>query len=150
VEEIGGKYYYYWLGDALYIGVFEGVDAPLDPSLLYPEDADPTGHGKDGVLLRVTEDPGPVPNAPILVATGTLSIAKSIYGAPPFNDSDIIVVGLDVPVFEGSHYYETDVPIKPSGLNVPSVVLTGPRNVQHITLGADIIIQVTKIYQYED
>jgi hypothetical protein len=57
-----------------------------------------------------------------------------------------MVIGLDVPVFESSWNPLTDVPIKPSGRNGPTVVLTGPRNVQGIVLGADIVIQVTDVY----
>jgi len=137
VEDIDGVNYYYWLGDALYIGIFN-YGTPLDPALMYPDDADISGHGALGVLKHVTTS-----TAPIL--TGT--ITKSEYGAP--NEwYDNIVVGLDVPVF-ASHWNQlTDVPIKPSGRNGPTLKLTGDRNVQGIVLGADIVIQVTRIYKW--
>jgi hypothetical protein len=141
VETINGVDYYYWLGDALYMGIFE--ELPIDPNLKYPEGA--SGHGAAGVLKRVTNNPGPQPDQPILVATGT--ITKPAYGAP--NDwYDMIVIGLDVPVFEGYWNELTDVPLKPSGFDKPTVVLKGPRNVQHIILGVDVVIQVTRIYKW--
>jgi hypothetical protein len=143
VETINGVDYYYWLGDALYIGVFE--EEPVDPTLKYPEGA--SGHGAAGVLKRVTTDTGPQPDDPILVATGTLTITKAAYGAPD-DVYDVVVIGLDVPVFDGYWNELTDVPLKPSGFDKPTVVLKGPRNVQHIILGADIVIQVTNVYKW--
>ena len=136
VENIGGENYYYWLGDALYINVFE--TAPVDPIYKFPDDADPLGHGADGMLMHVTTSAAPI-------LTGT--ITKSAYGAPD-DWYDTMVIGLDVPDFEGSWNPLTDVPIKPSGRNTPTVVLTGARNVQGIVLGADIVIQVTDVYKY--
>jgi hypothetical protein len=137
VEQIGTDYYYYWLGDAMYLGIFED-QASVDPTKMYPSNSDPTGHGKDGILTHVTTTAAPV-------LTGT--ITKAAYGAPD-DWYDIIAVGLDVPVFADFHNSHTDVPIKPSGLNAPTVTLTGERNVQGIVLGAEIKIQVTNIYKW--
>ena len=137
VENILGVDYYYWLGDALYIGIFEDA-ASVVPDLLYPDDADPTGHGKDGVLKHVTTSTAPT-------LTGT--ITKPEYGAPD-DWYDVLVVGLDVPVFPDYWSESTDLLIKPSGRNGPTVKLTGDRNVQSIVLGADIVIQVTNVYKW--
>ena len=129
MEDIGGVDYYYWLGDALYIGIFD--TEPVAPGAKYPLAA-------GGGLTNVTTS-----TAPILSDT----ITKPALGGPD-DWYDVIVVGLDVPVFDGYYNQLTDVPVKPSGLTTgPTVVLTGDRNVQGIVLGADIVIQVTDIYK---
>ena len=138
VEDILGVDYYYWLGDALYIGIFDTF--PVDPAKMYPDDADPLGHGVNGTLKHVTTD-----TAPIL----SDNISKeTTWGFAPDDWYDVIVVGLDVPVFQGSWNDLSDVPIKPSGRNGPTVELTGERNVQGIVLGAEIKIQVTNIFAW--
>ena len=135
VEDIGGVNYYYWLGDALYIGIFD--TDPVDPAKMYPLGA--TGQPL-GELVHVT-----TATAPILSDNRS---TETTWGSAPNDWYDVIVVGLDVPVFDGSWNELTDVPIKPSGLDGPTVVLTGERNVQGIVLGADIVIQVTNIYEW--
>jgi hypothetical protein len=114
VEDIGGEDYYYWLGDALYMELFEEeIDLNTDPRL-YPEGA--SGHGAAGVLKRVTT------GAPSATPLLTDTITKPAYGAPD-DTFAWIVIGLDVPVFAGSHNQLTDVPLKPSGLDGPTVEL---------------------------
>ena len=137
VDNISGVDYYYWLGDALYIGIFDMLE-PLDilPAKKYPLAA-------GGELIHVTNLTAPAPTAPVLVLSD--NITKPDLGADDLH-FDTIVVGLDVPVFEGYYNPTTDPEPKPSGLNDPTVTLTGERNVQGIVLGADIVIQVTNIY----
>ena len=53
-----------------------------------------------------------------------------------------------MPVFPDYWSESTDLLIKPSGRNGPTVKLTGDRNVQSIVLGADIVIQVTNVYKW--
>lgn len=135
VENILGVDYYYWLGDALYIGIFD--TDPVDSAKMYPLSAPGQPSGE---LVHVT-----TATAPILSDTIT---KETTWGYAPDDWYDVIVVGLDVPVFDGYWNDLTDVPIKPSGLDGPTVVLTGERNVQGIILGADIVIQVTSIYAW--
>lgn len=121
----GNGGYYPWLGDALYIG----VDTVKD----WPNTAEPPGD-----LLPVGSG-----TPPILVVSDNLSKFKNQVG----DQTDNIIIGLDVPVFEGYYNQLTDPTPKPSHLNAPTVILSGDRNVpEGITLGADIIIQVTSIY----
>jgi len=137
VDNISGVDYYYWLGDALYMGIFDMIE-PVDilPAKKYPLAA-------GGELIHVTNLTAPAPTAPVLVLSD--NVTKPGLGAPDLH-FDTIVVGLDVPVFDGYYNPTTDPEPKPSGLNDPTVTLTGERNVQGIVLGADIVIQVTDIY----
>jgi len=75
----------------------------------------------------------------------SIPIKKS---GPDYNLNDTITLGLDVPVFQGYYNELTDVATKPSGLDAPTVILTGDRNVPTgITLGMDLKIQVTDIWK---
>jgi hypothetical protein len=83
------------------------------------------------------------------------SLVKPRFGHPgdPDDQTDIITVGIDTPVFEGYWNELTDLLAnpngKPSGLDQPTVVLKGDRNVpEGITLGADIVIQITRIWNH--
>ena len=122
--------YYPWLGDALYIG----IDAVKEwPSTVV---------GNPGDLLPVGSGGSSVP-----VVSGVLEK----FASPP-DTTDDITVGLDVPVFEGYWNPITDALAnpngKPSGLDEPTVELTGDRNVPSgIDLGADIVIQITHIHR---
>ena len=122
--------YYPWLGDALYIGV--------NADDKWPDDAT---HPGPGDLALVGGDG----SAPILVATGTLEKA---YPGNVGDPTHWVTVGLDTPVFEGYWNSITDALAcpdgKPSGRDLPTLVLTGARNVPAgIDLGADIVIQIT-------
>jgi hypothetical protein len=146
VDNISGKIYYPWLGDALYIGIFNEDVPSVDPAKKYPKN-NPTY--PQGALVRVTTDPDPcgLKVGPVLTA----NISKETgWGYAPNDWYDWVVVGLDVPVFDGSYNELTDPDPKPSGFNDPSVILTGERNVQGIILGADIKIQVIDIFTWPE
>lgn len=148
-----------WLGDALYLG--KDLVVPADK---FPEFANPPGKmvpvDPPGPLLAsLPSIAGPNNPRPILVLSGTLNKGAETDDCPG-NLRDTISIGLDVPVFDGFYNKFTDVagcnpaistgPKKPSRLCVPSVVLTGDRNVPDgIDLGVDLIVQVTKIYHIE-
>jgi hypothetical protein len=71
---------------------------------------------------------------------------KKPYPAGQGGDAHTWLLALDTPVFEGYYNPWTDVPVKPSGLDAPTVILTGDRNVPDgIMLGVDLKIQVTDI-----
>jgi hypothetical protein len=138
--------YYPWLGDALYIG----IDV-LDPDKKKPEDA-----GGDLKWVGNVTPPGP-PGA-LKVMDAPQPIWKEPGGGG--NPGDLIVVGVDVPVFEDYYNPLTDMlqpngtylP-KPSGLDDPTVVIlktdTDRWHPDGVTLGADLKIQVTDIWYYE-
>lgn len=123
----GAGGFYPWLGDALYLGI---------------DITDKRPQAAGGELTPVGPALPPGPPGAIEILQSTLALNKQA----PFNFNDIITVGLDVPVFDGYYNVLTDPTPKPSGLDAPTVILTGARNVPDgITLGADIKIQVTDI-----
>jgi hypothetical protein len=118
----------HWLGDAMYLIV--------DP---VPDwDAMTTGAELIGA------DPGPLPAVvgPIFPVDATLE--KGV------NESAMLGVGLDVPVFAGYYNAATDVKPKPSGKNVPTLIIDDqdPRfaPVAGFDGGVELKIQVRKIY----
>lgn len=119
---------YYWLGDALYFVVGWNYTTYPDG----PEAADMTWVG------------GGTP--PIMVLSDSLD--------KEFNIQDTITMALDVPVFRGYYNENTDPNPKPSGKDVPTVViekgeLRYPADMDvGVDLGADVKIQVTNIRPY--
>ena len=84
------------------------------------------------------------------------------YGTPPIDTGIVgtlvkpttggnLWVGFDVPVFQGYYNSTTDVTPKPSGKNVPTVVIqksdTARWHPDGVNLGAILKIQVTEIYK---
>jgi hypothetical protein len=71
------------------------------------------------------------------------------------DDLDYVRVGLDVPVFREYYIFETDEKPKPSGKDIPSVIIETddprydpyPDGIDDVYLGATIIIQVTEVYE---
>jgi len=134
-ETILGEDYYYWLGDAMYIGI--------NPTDEWPNDPDASPHPGD---LDLVGDP----SSTVPVASENLS---KIF-PPGIELGDRVVVGLDVPVFIDYYNEATDLlatgGVKPSGLPEPTVILEGDRHVpEGIILGADIIVQITDIWDYD-
>jgi hypothetical protein len=129
--------YYPWLGDALYIGV-DAIDKwPTTATHPGPGDLVPVGTGQP----------------PVLVISDSLTKPRFGHPGDPDDQTDTITVGIDTPVFEGYWNELTDLLAnpngKPSGLDQPTVVLKGDRNVPDgITLGADIVIQITRIWNH--
>jgi len=126
VEEKEG---YEWLGDALYFTV------NWDFTAGEPKAADMTPVGPTM----------PTPSAPaIYVLTDSLHKIDNIL--------DGVTMALDVPVFDGYYNENTDVDTKPSGKNVPTVIIMEgesryPTDMSlGVELGADVKIQVTRIY----
>lgn len=130
---------YPWLGDALYIGIVEDAQN-TDPAIRFP-----VGVGS-GVLASV--DPTGTAPRPILVLSNSLH--KFSQANQSWDLSDLLIVGLDVPVFEGFWNSLTDVNPKPSGLSGPTVVIeesdTDRWNPDGVDLGADIVVQITDIH----
>ena len=127
--------FYPWLGDALYFGI-NAAPSPLAPALTPVGPVFPPG--PPGAL-------GPI-------------LSDSLYKAEPYNLTDIITVGLDVPVFEGFYNPLTDMlqadgtyAKKPSGLDNPTVIILKSDIARYfpdgVDLGADIKIQVTNVYK---
>ncbi len=116
--------YYAWLGEALYLGI--GV----------------SGDNTTGMTLV---GPAPVPGPPG---------AKIVSGFGATLDGIVtnqIVVGIDVPVFEGFYNPLTDPEPKPSGLDDPTwIILTGDYRYfpNGVDLGLDLKIQVTDIERF--
>ncbi len=129
--------YYPWLGEAIYLGFYEDEVPP--PNLLATD------------LVNVGAAPtGPPGVTHALLGGEEFAIRK--FPIPP--DVSYLVIGLDVPVFEGYWNEHTDVTTKPSGLPGPSQVIPEflPGNIPNpawnpagVDLGVDIIIQVTGI-----
>jgi hypothetical protein len=124
--------YYAWLGKALYIGVEPGAD-PLAADLVY-------------VGANLTSPPG----------AQKVNIPVQTIDKDTPDLGDLVIVGLDVPVFQGYVNELTDPNPKPSGKNEPSweipVPWVGPwgsiANPQDgVDLGIDIKIQVVDIYK---
>jgi hypothetical protein len=129
--------FYHWLGDALYIGIVEPPNVDDEK----PEDA-------GGELVWVGNVTPPGPPGALHLWDSPQPIYKSRSG--PQNQTDRIVIGLDVPVFEDYYNALTDPKPKPSGLDWPTVIIEkdDPRwNPDGVDLGADIKIQVTNIWQ---
>jgi hypothetical protein len=141
--------YYPWLGNALYIGIKDGDQ--WTPADMKPEDA--------GGLLKLVGDPPA--NCP--GAKWVLDCPKPIRKyKPDYNGNDIIMIGLDAPVFEAYYNPLTDAiacdPTKPSGLNEPSWVIPeflsdnvtpNPlHDPEGVDLGLDIKIQITDINRW--
>ncbi len=126
--------YYPWLGDALYIGIFE--DATTVPASI-------------NATALTWVGPAPSPGPP--GATWLMNSPKPLRKWDPKNLNDMIVVGLDVPVFEGFYNPLTDPEPKPSGKDDPTWIILKSDTVRYhpdgIDLGVDIKIQITKIYR---
>ena len=133
--------YYNWLGDGLYLGFYNDPQTP--PATILAGD-----------LTNVGAAPASMPGHKLAldkdVAGNDLVVQK--FPLPP--DLSCLVIGLDVPVFEGYWNIDTDVPTKPSGMSGPSYVIpkllpTGAPNPawnpDGVDLGLDIVIQVTGI-----
>jgi hypothetical protein len=134
--------YYGWLGDALYIGI---VDPPYTPAMEKPEDA-------GGNLVWVGNVTPPGPPGALKVWDSPDPVWK--HKNAPDNETDRIVVGLDVPVFRDYWNARTDALVcpdgKPSGLDYPTVIIEkdDPRwNPDGVDLGVDLKIQVTNIWK---
>jgi hypothetical protein len=138
VAQLGqpGGGYYPWLGDALAFSI-DGQSGLQD--------------GKEWAWVGSAWPP------PIMVTSDNLSKEDNVAPFWPnlgwMDDGiDYIRVALDVPVFREYYNEYTDEKPKPSGKNVPTVIYEtddpryDPDGDQGITLGARIIIQVTKIY----
>jgi hypothetical protein len=145
VDNYSGEIYYHWLGDALWIGVWDlSPTQPIPPeSERYPF----SSVHPEGKMVRVTTDPDPDPATKILVLTSNIS-KETPWGKAPNQWIDYVVVGLDVPVFLDQYNPLTDPEPKPSGLDDPSANLSGERNVQGIELGAEIKIQVLDVFTW--
>jgi hypothetical protein len=121
--------YYYWLGDALYVGIDAAVKKPV---------------AAGGDLVLVGDAPAGPPGAK-WVMDAPVPLHKV---TPNINSADLITIGLDAPVFEGYYNPLTDPEPKPSGLNDPTLIImkNDPRwNPDGVDLGVDIKIQVTWI-----
>jgi len=127
---------YGWLGDAIYLQ-WGSLIKPANASAMInnwtTQSTPPTlplDTGITGTLIKVLQPDGS--------QTGT---GKNLW------------VGLDVPVFEGYHNADTDVPVKPSGLDHPTVIIgTGedryPENIDDgVDLGVHLKFQVTRIFK---
>ena len=128
--------YYNWLGDAIYLGFYSDQ---VPPDNILASD-----------LMCVGPAPASQPGFKPAMGGAELLVAK--FALPP--DESWLVIGLDVPVFEGYWNEHSDVATKPSGLSGPSMVipkklLTGADNPawdpNGTDLGMDIIIQITNI-----
>lgn len=130
----GTPNYYPWLGDALYIGI---------------DSQNPLPAGAGGDLVYVGDPPAGTPGtAAKWVMDAPRPLEKFDYGAG-FNLNDTITVALDVPVFEGYYNQLTDVALKPSGLDDPTLVILETDIARYfpdgVDLGLDLKIQVTGI-----
>ncbi len=123
--------YYPWLGDAMYIGI--------DAVNLWPAAA-------GGDLTYVGPAPPPGPPGAMWVMDSPIPLSK----VAPFNFGDYITIGIDVPVFEGYYNALTDVPVKQSGMDHPTVIILESDADRWfpdgVDLGADVKIQVTDIF----
>jgi hypothetical protein len=137
--------YYPWLGEAVYLKFCPdpGIDPPppnFPPTDLLATDMTVVGAAPSG-------PPGVKP------ALGGQEFLIKKYPLPP--DLSYLMIGLDVPVFEGYWNEHTDVETKPSGLSGPSweiprylddgVTPNPAWNPDGVDLGLDLIIQVTAI-----
>jgi len=127
--------YYYWLGDALYVGIDSAIKKPV---------------AAGGDLVLIGAAPAGPPGAK-WVMDAPIPLHKI---TPNLNSADLITLGLDVPVFEGFYNVLTDPTPKPSGLMAPTYIIKkflddgSPNplwNPEGIDLGVDIKIQVTYI-----
>ena len=155
VSHVEGKIYYeekpdfLWLGDALYLKL---VNVPI--TQVFPADQmtrmdRPVGNPRPVGETPITEPP----NNPILAPLPELGGAP---GGPHFilNKASLrrtqLVVGLDVPVFEGFYNEETDISPKASGLTTGPTVIILSGDARHnpdgVELGVDLKIQVTSIH----
>lgn len=132
VEEKAG---YEWLGDALYFTVnWDFKNFPDGPKA-----ADMLSVSDNG-----TPPGGNVADSPILVLSDSLHKINNIL--------DGITMALDVPVFEDFYNPHTDVNPKQSGKSEPTVIIYKgesryPADMSvGVDLGADVKIQVTRIY----
>lgn len=128
-----GGLYYAWLGDAMYIGINAAIKSPST--------AVPPG---DLTYVGALPPPGAPGTAAIHVLDGQLSKVD------PTHLGDMITIGIDTPVFEGYWNAQTDVPLKQSGLDHPTLVIReGDERYfpDGVDLGADIKIQITNIFK---
>jgi hypothetical protein len=126
--------YYPWLGDALYVGI-----EASNPADKFPESA-------GGKLKLIGGAPATQPGVVGPILSDNLS--KS---GPDYDLNDLITLGLDTPVFEGYYNALTDVAIKPSGLDAPTLIILESDTDRYfpdgVTLGLDLKFQVTDIYK---
>jgi hypothetical protein len=118
---------YFWLGDALYLKLDFGTQET------------PTGADD---MTRITPILKTAPASPI----GPLLAATLIKPSPL---RVLLWVGLDVPVFREFYNVLTDPTPKPSGLNLPSVIIETDEDryiPEGVDLGIDLVIQVTSIH----
>jgi hypothetical protein len=79
--------------------------------------------------------------------------AQPILAAANLTDATItqLAIAIDTPVFEGYYNALTDVAIKPSGLDAPTLIILESDTDRYfpdgVTLGLDLKFQVTDIYK---
>lgn len=125
--------FYPWLGDALYIGI-DTIGAGF---IKYPDDAVPP------------KGPGHLKHVGYTVPTGPVATGHLNKPAPQHQS---VTVGLDVPVFRKYYNALTDPEPKPSGRLDPTVIIEPEDTARYhpdggVTLGAEIKVQITKIYR---
>jgi hypothetical protein len=130
--------WYPWLGDALYL-----AQQPTDTN----------GDGKINLADSVTwyhigDPPSPTPGPGASKVAGPFTLTKPSASA---GDHHFWTLGFDVPVFEDYYNKWTDVPVKPSGLDAPTVVIDRQDDPDRwhpdgVELGVHIKIQVTDVY----
>ena len=126
--------YYPWLGDAVWLAQRPVPDLEMDGETDLADDTFPRT-----IWTCVGDPPGTQPGAKYVL--GPYRLHKPGVGV---HDLHMWVMALDVPVFQGYYNYYTDPKPKPSGMDVPTVILTGDRNVPGgLELGVDLKIQVT-------
>jgi hypothetical protein len=125
------------LGDCLWLAKKPISDINADGEIDLADDTFPVRT----VWTNVGPQPNVKPGARKVLGPDTLH--KPGPGIPA---SHIWVLAMDVPVFEGYYNEWTDVLEKQSGLDKPTVILTGERNVpEGITLSTSLKIQVVGI-----
>jgi hypothetical protein len=135
--------YYPWLGEALYLNFYADTGA---------SDWEPPQDLKAADLIHVGGPPSATPGVGVKPVLGGQEFVIHKYPLPP--DESYLVIGLDVPVFEGYWNEHTDV-AKPSELPGPSweipeflpdgVTPNPAWNPEGVDLGLDLIFQVTAI-----
>lgn len=133
--------WYPWLGDALWLALEPVVDINGDGEINLADDFSPRT-----VWTNIGDPPATKPGARKVL--GPLTLTKP---GPGIGDTDFWRLALDVPVFEGYYNPWTDVPIKPSGLDAPTVIIDEQDDPDRwypegILLGVDLKIQVIDMY----
>ena len=125
--------FYPWLGEALYLGYYANTAD-------YPPPADPKPILAGGDLVCVGAAPSGPPG--VKPALGGAELLCQKFPLP--TDMNLLVIGLDVPVFADYWNEHTDVATKPSGLSGPSYEIP-TFDPDGVDLGVKLIIQVTRI-----